>query len=565
MDVAYGAIVDRRRLSHSGESVGMLLQRLGGRPVPRPGERPEDLDGHVLLDPLLEPYAFVLPDAIDTLGPRLGPLVEVGSLWQPGEAQPAWAELLRARRISSRATARAGCACSCRGRIPRRRRRPTGRPAPPRRARRPRSRRSRRPGPCYGTCSPPRSGGSPGWGAARAGPARSRRGRLLPRGPPSSARSTPYRHFPARTLFQLGTRPFRTKVDDTRGRGPLPPVDLAAWRAFLDRGLLFEGGRLDPDGAIRLLGSETAATPTLLGRPLALADFAVAYRAVFHGGLGEPYMSLDRGGAPQTSLVNYGGRLQDTSLGLVSLLCDIRFKTFSLGIDVVTGRDIREALRRELPSFRTHQERFASDRRSAGVFTQQTRLWFYPDSVDLTLSPQNDVLVLRRPRMSAASERIQQDSQAAGRAPDPPWTAETVAAINKEYDRLESGLPRARRSRPGRAAALVLHVAQGGGRAWHAAARPGCSARARAAGAAHPAPLPPAARVQRAAPVRRAGRGAGLQPDLRRRGARCAAAPLGPAAAGRAAIPPRAGRARPAAGGSRGARAGARGVQPGDP
>ncbi len=203
----------------------------------------------------------------------------------------------------------------------------------------------------------------------------------------------------------------------------------------------FEGGRLDPDGTIRLLGSETASRPALLGRPLALADFAVAYRAVFHGGLGEPYMSLDRGGAPQTSLVNYGGRLQDTSLGLVSLLCDIRFKTFSLGIDVVTGRDLRESLRRELPSFRTHQERFASDRRSAGVLTQQTRLWFYPDSVDLTLSPQNDVLVLRRPRMSAASERIQQDPQAAERSPDPPWTAETVAAINRDYDRLNRIFP----------------------------------------------------------------------------------------------------------------------------
>src|SRR5437773_729825 len=42
IDVDYAALVDARRLSHSGESVGMLLQRLGGRPVPRPGERPED-------------------------------------------------------------------------------------------------------------------------------------------------------------------------------------------------------------------------------------------------------------------------------------------------------------------------------------------------------------------------------------------------------------------------------------------------------------------------------------------------------------------------------------------
>ena len=44
-------------------------------------------------------------------------------------------------------------------------------------------------------------------------------------------------------------------------------------------------------------------------------------------------MSLDRGRAPWISAVNYGGRLRDTTVGLVSLLSDVRFKTFSLGVD----------------------------------------------------------------------------------------------------------------------------------------------------------------------------------------------------------------------------------------
>ena len=53
-----------------------------------------------LLDPLLEPYAFVLPDALDSLSPTRGKFhAEIGSLWQPGAAQPAWVELLRARRF----------------------------------------------------------------------------------------------------------------------------------------------------------------------------------------------------------------------------------------------------------------------------------------------------------------------------------------------------------------------------------------------------------------------------------------------------------------------------------
>jgi len=40
--VEYGALLDRRRLTHSGEPVGALLNRLGGRPFPSPGERAED-------------------------------------------------------------------------------------------------------------------------------------------------------------------------------------------------------------------------------------------------------------------------------------------------------------------------------------------------------------------------------------------------------------------------------------------------------------------------------------------------------------------------------------------
>ena len=170
-----------------------------------------------------------------------------------------------------------------------------------------------------------------------------------------------------------------------------------------------------------------------------LADLAVAYRAVSHGGLAEPYMSLDKGYWPQTSVVNYGGRLRDTALGMVSLLCDIRFKTFSQGIDIRTGSDLRETVRGRLSGFMTHLEHLAYDERSARAATQQTRLWFYPDKVDLTVSAQGDVLVLRKVRMSAASERFEAGSPAAGEVP--PWTQATVDAINGEYDLLASFFP----------------------------------------------------------------------------------------------------------------------------
>src|SRR6185503_2858756 len=83
--VDYGALVDRRELTHSGEPVGLLLGR------------PGDAHADTLLEPVLERYAFVLPDAFDSMG-RFKPRAELGRLWPEGGKEPAWVELLRARR-----------------------------------------------------------------------------------------------------------------------------------------------------------------------------------------------------------------------------------------------------------------------------------------------------------------------------------------------------------------------------------------------------------------------------------------------------------------------------------
>jgi len=67
-------------------------------------------------------------------------------------------------------------------------------------------------------------------------------------------------------------------------------------------------------------------------------------------------------------------------------------------------------------------------------------LWFYPDRVDLTLSDQGDVLVLRDVRMSAASERIE-DGAAGQSQKVHPWTEQTVSKINNDYDALGEIFP----------------------------------------------------------------------------------------------------------------------------
>lgn len=422
--VDYGALLDRRVPSHSGETVGELLDRLGGRSYPADGGRREDRAAHKLLDPLLEPYAFVMVDALDALQPAHDPpWVEVGSLWLPGEAQPAWVELLRARRYVLESDGQ--------GRL-----------------------RAFVPWAAAGGAEPStvapdeaiRAAWEQAWPVLRHALAAERRRLAAARSgeaPPLVVEVHAYRHRRERTAFDLTGPAVEMTVDDTRPDGRRPPLDLAGIAAFLESGLQLEGARLESDGSLRLLGSRPDRAPTLLDRPLGLADLAVAYRAVFHGGLAEPYMSLDRGFFPEQSLVNYGGRLRDTGLGLVSLLCDIRFKTFSLGLDMERGIDRRAEVRERVPEFRTHLERLAADPRSSGLVRQQTRLWFYPDAVDLTVSPQGDVLVLRRVRMSAASERFESGEPAAG-GEEAPWTRATVDAINRDYDRLGGVFPELR-------------------------------------------------------------------------------------------------------------------------
>nr|MCU0255079.1 hypothetical protein [Acidobacteriota bacterium] len=125
---------------------------------------------------------------------------------------------------------------------------------------------------------------------------------------------------------------------------------------------------------------------------------------------------------------------------MVSLLCDARFKTFSQGIDILDGQDVRERVRAAVPGFRTHLERFAADPGSKGLSGQQTRLWFYPDTVELTLSAEGDLLAMRRARMAAASEKLQA-GPGEGAAPAAPWTRATVDQINRDYDGLARLFP----------------------------------------------------------------------------------------------------------------------------
>lgn len=94
LQVDYSQLLDRRELTHSGESVGLVLDRLAQSADA--DARRRDLS---LLDPHLETYGFVMSDALDAQQAEARRWVEIGWLWEPGTAGPAWVELLRSRRF----------------------------------------------------------------------------------------------------------------------------------------------------------------------------------------------------------------------------------------------------------------------------------------------------------------------------------------------------------------------------------------------------------------------------------------------------------------------------------
>ena len=413
VEVDYSSLVDRRQLTHSGESVGALLDRLAGGQLDADASRL----AFALLDPLLEPMAFVLPDALDTLeGAPEREMVEVGWLWEPGEAAPAWVEVLRARKwlleSDGAGTLRLFLPAAEDGRS---------------------------------SEQAARQAFERQW-PALLHPLAAEWRRLAARAGASEALSLevkiyPYRHDLAHSRFLLGRQPWQHTLTATTPGPPARPVDLTVFEPFLGgEGWQLEGARLRK-GRLVLTGSPRSQRPPMPGGPLTLADVAVAYRAVFHGSLAPPYMSLDRSPWPDRLAVNFGGRLADTRMGWISLLCDARFKTFSTGFGPRTWLDRRPAIVQRVPDFLTHVERFAKDPRSVGSSGQQTRLWFYPDEVDLTLSPQGDLLALRRVRLAAAAEKVGGQGASGRSRSVAPWTRALTRQINASYDALAQVFP----------------------------------------------------------------------------------------------------------------------------
>lgn len=217
-----------------------------------------------------------------------------------------------------------------------------------------------------------------------------------------------YEHDYGRSELSLNNKPYVFKAAEFASP-PGTPLDLEGLAQFFARGGQLEGVQIDEREGLVLYARE-GKRETVAGQPIGLSDFAVAYRAVFHAGDNEAFISLDPHRDPTQVTVNFGGFLEDTRIGAVVLEADKRFKTIASGLDPNTYKDVRNETRRIVSDFLTSDERdFLFNRPESNPGWIGTRFWFYPDSIEVETDSGMRYGLVARPRFTADAERSRED------------------------------------------------------------------------------------------------------------------------------------------------------------
>ena len=225
------------------------------------------------------------------------------------------------------------------------------------------------------------------------------------------------------------------------------PVDLDQLATFFRRGGWLEGGCLDHEEGL-VLYARSGEPPTVDGHLVSLSDLAVAYRAVFHAGDNVAYQSLDAHRDPTMATANFGGFLEDTRLGAVLLKADERFKTIATGLDADDFEDLRDHARRHIGSFLTVSERgLMTTDGQGGTGWVSTRMWFYPDSVQLESDDNYECASIIKAQFLADAERMAEDPdgshkrQGVENAPVSPSILAGLEHLNHNYSQYAAAFP----------------------------------------------------------------------------------------------------------------------------
>lgn len=360
------------------------------------------------VEPFLEPYAFLLEDALETVSPeKRKDLIDVGDLFPAGQPQPAWADLVRTRRFFVLSDGRS-----------------------------------------YARIFAP---------AATSQEAYSKNYSVLRHVLGWLWDSTKtqwdvdvyaYQNDLINQVLKLDTTAYAVKVNSI----PPPatnttPIDLQSISDFLRSRNTLEGAYLNDEGTLVLYGSKGTSEPQLDNEPIELADLAVAYRAVYYAGHGDAYISLDPSPYPEQVNVNFGGRLADTRMGWVVLRSDMRFKTLSDGFDAASGEDRTAAIRKLLPDFKTQAERELQGPR-ADTIAEYTRYWFSPDGQKLIIATNADKKFMKITSPRFTGNAVREDpalGNIVGSAQETPAaTRNTLDHLNRNYNAFAGMFPELR-------------------------------------------------------------------------------------------------------------------------
>lgn len=386
VSVQYGELLDREIFLHSDDRLGALLERKVGANA---------------LQPYLDPFSSLLQDSVEMLsGPDEFPHRPIVDYFPKDQPRPAWAAIFSEGRIALTTDRRGHVRIFLRGRDPERAYREN-----------------------YSVI-------------------RHCLASLAEEAKPLRVDVFAYENDYFATELLLDPVPYRFQSSSFPPPVGKAPLDLGGLTAFFRSGALLEGLQLDKDRGLVLFGTP-GVKPLIAGSPADISDFATAYRAAFHAGLDEAYVSLDLHEDPTQAKVNFGGLLANTRIGHVALESDKRFKTISFGLDPDTYKDIRRKTSAAVPSFFTARERHLVTPwkcpHSSGWCN--TRFWFYPNTVTIETDPGRAFASVTNDRFGADAERYASDYASSTsfekrkKEEVSPANREAIAHLNGSYDR----------------------------------------------------------------------------------------------------------------------------------
>ena len=230
----------------------------------------------------------------------------------------------------------------------------------------------------------------------------------------------------AKTEIRVNIIPATCAIDDLDLSPKHQSLDLGSIEEFLNHDVVLKAVEVGERNDIFFYG-RSASNQTIAGQPVSLSDIAVIYRAIFHYGYNAPYISLDTHEDNRYAKVNFGGHLENTRVGHVVLEADKLFKTLSTGIDPNTHEFVKSKITKHVPAFLTEDERgFLEDVNEENT---QIRYWFYPDEIGTVTD--GSIGVVQKHQFLADAERMDVEVQLDNA------TRKTIDHLNKYYIQYE--------------------------------------------------------------------------------------------------------------------------------